>query len=197
MDTVTRELAMADLAANVAEVTRLSARQWGYQLVWEVLSEVPSITAPGLAHRTSISAGVEHVPAERGLQTAVYEALARVPPLVVDEGRPPVVETIREVEKKNLPPMKLPRGKFRRIVVRGRAYGWMARIGPDSWLEVPVRDRGAVGGQHGAAAAGAARPAGGAARPRGAGHRRCARRRWTPTVNDPTDFAWDGTPYLT
>jgi uncharacterized protein (TIGR02996 family) len=71
---LTYQIETVYISGDQAEVTRLSARMWGNLLAKELLSEVPSITGAGLAHRTSACAGPEHTPTERGWQLAVYEA---------------------------------------------------------------------------------------------------------------------------
>ena len=92
--------------------------------------------------------------------------------------------------------MKLPRGKFRRIVVRGRAYGWQARTGTHDWrnepIEIVVRSADNTGQRL------RVRPAphvvlpGLVARIMGD----ALDGGWQPTVPDLPDFPWDGTPYL-
>ncbi|HUR52653.1 MAG TPA: TIGR02996 domain-containing protein [Gemmataceae bacterium] len=78
---LTYQIETVYISGDHAQVTRLSSRMWGNLLAKDILSEVPGVTGPGLAHRTSASAGPEHAPTERGWQAAVYAALAAVRPL--------------------------------------------------------------------------------------------------------------------
>jgi hypothetical protein len=184
--TAAAALNAASILGNFVEIQRASWRLRGHQLATELLNAAGKACA---AHARSL-AGSENARAQQHYQTAIYLALAVVPPLVVDAAQPKV-EVVREVEKKNLPPMKLPRGKFRRIVVRGRPYGWMAGMYAGV-CDILVRSADNTGQRL------VVRPLPSVVLP-GLVARIMADALdggWQPTVNDLPDFAWDGTPYL-
>ena len=196
-EALTSELVTAYGGGNINLVSQLSDRARAYLLAAEVLAEKPHLVRGAVANGALIPVAPDRRDTERAWQTAVYAALAAIPPLVADAARPDEVEVVREVTTKPPPPMKLPRGKFRRIVVRGRAYGWMPRI-DHVWeaadpYELIVRSADNTGQRL------RVRPTPPVVLPglvaRIIGDALDAG--WRPTENDLPDFAWDGTAYLT
>lgn len=193
---MTTPITTAYAAEDFVLVGQLADRSRAFLLAAEVLAERPHLVRASVANRAIIPVPLDLHPDERAWQAAVYAALAAVPPMVADTQRDEV-EVVREVTTKPLPPMKLPRGKFRRIVVRGRAYGWRACVDPEWWTGVGVyailvRSADNTGQRLVVHPAPQLVLPGLVARVIGD----ALDGGWRPTENDLPNFMWDGTPYL-